>query len=356
MKGGGLMNKNVVFFNDGKEVGKNIFRKQILKLGDYVHPNNPENIMSITKETVKKMIENFKAGVIDKVPVPVTHTDSPTANTGYVIGLEEADDGLDAILKIEDDDVAEKIRKGLIPAISASFSFDYLKKDSGERVGPTLLHTALVDIPYLKGMRDFEPIALSDGQKNYMFYKEDTKMDKKMNLEELLKVLKDEHKIDVVALQDEVKTLKESKEKADKDLETATATLSEIGKVLGEVVELSDEGMVASVKKVIGEKTNQEKSILTLSDKIEKMEKEITKRDAKDAVASIVREGKLLPTQAEEFEALYLADKTLFEKITGKLSKVVDLGEEGFNLPKDPKKDIDYDAKAEEIFKDFIGK
>ncbi|MBU0910748.1 MAG: hypothetical protein KJ717_14365, partial [Proteobacteria bacterium] len=113
-----------------------------------------------TSETIDNIIKNFKKKVIENVFVPLTHTNDPLKNSGEVVTLEKTDDGLDAIIEIKDESVAEKIKNGLIKSISASLDPNYRIKKTNKFSGPTLLHTALVAEPYIKGMKNF--IALSE--------------------------------------------------------------------------------------------------------------------------------------------------------------------------------------------------
>jgi len=139
---------------------KNKFRKQILKKGKWFHWDAEGGVLNITSETIDNIIKNFKKKVIENVFVPLTHTNDPLKNSGEVVTLEKTDDGLDAIIEIKDESVAEKIKNGLIKSISASLDPNYRIKKTNKFSGPTLLHTALVAEPYIKGMKNF--IALSE--------------------------------------------------------------------------------------------------------------------------------------------------------------------------------------------------
>lgn len=137
----------------------NRFRKQILKFGKWYHWNSDGGVLDISSDVIDSIIKNFKKSYIENVSVPLTHTSDPSKNTGEVVALEKTDDGLDAILEIKDESTAEKIKKGLIKCISASFDPNYLVKKSKKFVGPTLLHAALVAEPYIKGMGEFVSLA-----------------------------------------------------------------------------------------------------------------------------------------------------------------------------------------------------
>lgn len=317
--------------NGYKDMGGKLFRKQILRKGVWIHPNNPSRRMEITEATLSALVENFKRGVVSKVAVPWTHTDDASKNTGYVVGLEMTDDGLDAIIEFTDDTAAAKAERGEIPGVSCGLDFDYEVKDmsapdGGKRIGPTLLHVALVNHPYVKGMRDFEPILLSEGGdvEPLIMLTEEVK---EMTLEELIAALK-EHGIDVEALKAEAAKVPDLEAKA-ADLEakaadleakvselTAKADLSEqISALLGTVVNLSEGGLVQAVQGLIDEN----KAL-----KQEKLETE-----ANQAVAALLSEGKITKAQEDGFKKLYLSDKAMFEAIASTMPKIVDLSEYG---------------------------
>ena len=135
------------------------FQKQVLKYGKWYHWDADKGVLEITKELVKNIVDNFKQKVIENVSVPLTHTNDPSKNTGNVIDLIQTDKGLDAIIEVKDKNIAKKIKDGLISCVSASIDPNYLVKTSNKFVGPAMLHTALVQEPYIKGMQGFIPLS-----------------------------------------------------------------------------------------------------------------------------------------------------------------------------------------------------
>lgn len=141
-----------------------IFRKQVAKFGEWENPDYPwfsdDPKMTLDEDWANKLVENFNAGNLgSKVPVPLNHTDDVKANTGEVVSLEVvAGDGLYANLDIRDEDTKEKLENGLIFDVSISFVWDLVRQDNGKHYGPTLLHVALVNTPYLIGMSAFEKV------------------------------------------------------------------------------------------------------------------------------------------------------------------------------------------------------
>jgi len=187
-----------------EEGSSNKFRKQILKKGKWFHWDAEGGVLNINDEVIDNLIKNFKKGLIENVFVPLSHTNDPAKNTGEVVELQKTEDGLDAIIEIKDESVAEKIKKGLIKCISASFDPNYLVKKSKKFVGPTLLHAALVSEPFIKGMSQFIPLSddfsnrtivqLEDQKPNFKsLYK--SLINKVNNMEKKLEEIKKEEEV-----------------------------------------------------------------------------------------------------------------------------------------------------------------
>ena len=186
-------------------VGK-LYRKHILKLGEFPHPADPTKKLIIDADTIEHLMTNFADGIADIVQVPKVdgankHSEDPDRNIGEVVNLERRKDGgLDAIIDVRTAD-ADKVGRTLLGA-SAMMHMNYTDTATGERRGPTLLHTAITNRPYITGLDDFQEIvaasADTSGAEVIEFGQEETGMPTK---EELLEALKDEHGIDVEELQ-----------------------------------------------------------------------------------------------------------------------------------------------------------
>lgn len=141
-----------------------IYRKQLVKFGVWENPDYPwfsdDPKMTLDEAWAEQIVENFNAGNLgSKVPVPLNHTDDVKANTGELVGLEiVAGDGLYGDLEIRDAQTIEDLDNGLIFDVSISFVWDLVRQDDGKHYGPTLLHVALVNTPYLIGMNAFEKV------------------------------------------------------------------------------------------------------------------------------------------------------------------------------------------------------
>ena len=156
-----VMNSGNIELEDKKEFSE--FKKELLRVGKWQHGASRTGVLDITKEMLKAIVKNFKNKVLDNIFVPLGHptADDPSKNVGEIADLELSKEGdkLMARIDVKDETVAGKIKKGLIKGISASFAENYIKKDTGEKIGPTLFHAALVNEPYIKGMENFVPLS-----------------------------------------------------------------------------------------------------------------------------------------------------------------------------------------------------
>lgn len=156
-----LTHKNhIMMFADSsaplEKVNGTQYRKMIAKFGKWVNPLFPIEYMELDKEWADQVKANFDAKIIDHVPIPLNHTDDVSANTGELVELEVGTDGLYGILEIRDWSTTDKIESGVIFDVSISFDWNYVDTEGGKEHGPVLLHVALVNNPYLKGMTGFE--------------------------------------------------------------------------------------------------------------------------------------------------------------------------------------------------------
>lgn len=153
----------------------NIYRKQVAKFGAWENPDYPwfsdDPKMTLDEAWAEQIVENFnKDSLGSQVPVPLNHTDDVRVNTGVVESLEVvAGDGLYANLKIIDEETQQKLDSGLIFDVSISFVWDLVRQDDGKHYGPTLLHVALVNTPYLIGMNSFEKVGAALSKLNKSF-------------------------------------------------------------------------------------------------------------------------------------------------------------------------------------------
>lgn len=141
-----------------------IYRKQLAKFGEWVNPQYPglssSPIMTLDEAWAEKIVENFNKNTLGApVPVPLNHTNDAKANTGRVQSLDIVPgDGLYGNLIISDADTVGKLDRGEIFDVSISFDWNHVRTDDNKNYGPTLLHVALVNNPYLLEMNSFEKV------------------------------------------------------------------------------------------------------------------------------------------------------------------------------------------------------
>lgn len=184
-----------------------LFEKHILSKGTLIHPKTGEKI-NVDDEFLGHLVDNFQNNVCDIVQVPLAndkneHVENPDANIGEVTALRAREGKLYAVVDARDEDAASKLGKTYLGA-SAFLSTNYTDSRSGKKAGPTLLHVAVTNRPYVVGLEPYKEIiaatAASDNDSEIAVFtpQEETTV---MTKEELLAALKAEHGIDVEALQ-----------------------------------------------------------------------------------------------------------------------------------------------------------
>lgn len=246
------------------------FKKEILRVGKWHHSATPDGILRITKKALANIVKNFKDKVIKHVYIPLGHSTDPKKNTGEIVDLELSKSGrkLYADLNVKDGETAEMIEKDLIKGISASIDQNYLKKDKGNYVGPTLLHVALVTEPFIKTMGGFVPLSEEFTDREDIQVFEDSENLELQDLYEKVEDLEIKLGEEGASEEEETESLEESQEEAGEEEESETEA------------ELADQG-VESV-------------------------------DSKKAWEELLRKGKVVPAQKEAFMAL-LSSKGLIE-------------------------------------------
>lgn len=331
--------KNTIYRIDNDSnptIDSNLVRAQVLKIKKLIHRDAKGGVLNVTKESIKKIVKNFKDNVIDNVYVPLGHTNDVKKNTGKVTDLIATDSGLDAVIEIRDKSVLKKLKDKLIEKVSASIDENYLNKETGKFVGPVLRHIALVAEPYIKGMNTDGLVFLEeDEEKNVVVLVEETTIgedlttikdtinnvnfvveritkkldkDKKMDKKEETKNVSDEVKKD-----DEVKEEKSDETKEEKTTEDVKSD------------EKSEDNSKEDEKST-EEKTSDEKSDKTSTESESKDEateeetesvdnsekdKEINLAEAEKEYDELLQAGKVLPVQKNEIVSLLASKGTI---------------------------------------------
>lgn len=187
-----------------RKVQGRLFEKHILNMGPLIHPKTGGTI-NIDDAFVAAMQENFAKGVCDIVQLPLAndsneHVEGPAANLGEVVGIRQRDNKVYALVDARQD--ADKFGKTYLGA-SAFLSTDYTDSSTGKKAGPTLLHVAVTNRPYVTGLDDFKEVlaATADNTGEVVVLTPPEETEVPPTKDELIAQLKDGHGIDVEALQ-----------------------------------------------------------------------------------------------------------------------------------------------------------
>lgn len=155
---------------EGGLVWKTVLREGTWQVspGPGQRPNNKPIIVrpdgsSDARSQVISMAElkdNFDAGVVEHVTVPLTHDDRVDENTGFVKAMKiDTDDEGRAILKagieFTEPEIKAKALRGTIANISGGVLFDYIQKETGKLFKGVMAHAALTNHPWLNGLKPF---------------------------------------------------------------------------------------------------------------------------------------------------------------------------------------------------------
>jgi hypothetical protein len=145
-------------FREGQadQVGKRLFRKQILPIGEIEYEGET---LAFTRETNDALAQNFTAGAFDQVPVLLAneanqHHSDPEKFRGEVKALESTDDGLYGVLELTEDG-AKLIESNPKLGVSARII-------RGLENGKDALQHVLGTLdPKVTGMKPWEAVSLS---------------------------------------------------------------------------------------------------------------------------------------------------------------------------------------------------
>ena len=354
------------------ESDKGTFRKQVLRIGKFFHKGAKNGILNITKQSLEKIIKNFKNKVIDNVSVPITHTSDPAMNTGEVKDLILTETWLDAILEIKDKSITKKINKWLIQAVSASIEENYEDKETGKKMWPVIRHVALVSEPYIKKMSAFQAVSLSDAENyNLVYLEEEEKVEEQ--IEEIKEEPKEDLKYVINKLMEKVSALEAKFTESPKE-----ETPKEEAKAESDVVESKEEEKIETKEEEIKEEPKEEDWIKEAFEKAKQTEKEekqeeeedeetelsdtkalelsereqeLVKKEAEITYNNYLTQGKITPSQKDVFIsiltsktwAIDLADnsqadpKSLIKEFLDKQPKIYDFNEIGTTLENEAK-------------------
>lgn len=333
-----------------------IFRKHLLNKGKLNHPAVGE--VNIDDDFVARLKKNFDDGVCDIVQVPLAnakneHSEDPERNIGEVVDIEVVGDKVYAVLDIRNPDHADRLGKTYLGA-SAMLALDYTNTKTGEKVGPTLLHSCVTNRPYVTGLDAYQEIlaATTDRSDEAAVLLSDTDVKEKPaeetempdedktttvaepSLDELLTTLKAKHNIDVGALQ----ALTAENAQQAKLSQTIVEALTSAG-----IVKLSNTDDKTPVDNEVVTKAVQELATnnVTLTSRLTTLER----REAEHEVEKYISEGRILPAEKDARVELKLTNPEMFEKLLPANAIVKLSNEIGVNPPKAKEHELDVQAE-----------
>lgn len=291
-----------------------LFKKHILSKGPLHYPGVGGTV-DLDDEFFTKLTKNFNDKVCDIVQVPVAdknnnHSEDPRDNIGEVIGLSYENDKLYATIDARDEKAANSLGKTLLGA-SAMMHLNYTDTRTNKKVGPTLLHVAVTNRPFVVNLDEYseidEVVAASvdgKGEAVILTATKDSKENNMATLDELYAVLKADHNIDVPALQ-------ERAAKAD----DGVALSNKLAETLGDGVLKLSNGETASADDIVKAVGDIHTTNIELSAKVDSLIEKNEKSSAETRVDALIGEGKILPKNRDAQISLLLSNSEIFEAL-----------------------------------------
>ena len=289
-----------------------MFRKHILSTGDLNYPGVKGGKVHIDDEFLATLKANFDNKVCDIVQVPVAgahneHTENPFSNIGEVVDLQIDGGKAYAYIDARDEIAASKLGKTLLGA-SAMLSLDYLDTRTGEKMGPTLLHVAVTNRPHIVELEEYEELlaASADSSSDAVFLTATLKEKNTMDLDDYLTGLKDEHGIDVPALQ---------RAAADAANVTSLSNTIQAALVDSGVLTLSNADEVTSSDDLVAAVAQIAADRVELSAKVDALVEDSAKKAAESRVDALISEGFIAPVKRDANIKLLLSNAETFEEL-----------------------------------------
>jgi hypothetical protein len=326
-------------------IGK-LYRKQLLRYGTFPHPSDPTKKLVIDNALVDSVMTNFANGVCDIVQVPLVndknqHVEDPMRNIGEVIDLEKTDKGLFAVIDARKEDAAKELGRTLLGA-SAMMHLNYTDTHTGAKVGPTLLHAAITNRPFITNLDGFEEVIAASadipGNDQPVLFgeREEEEVTMGATKEELIAALREEHGIDVEELESQVTALSATADENDgptvediakQIVRTVSAAGVELSGGGGNEEDLDIRDVAEAVIELAREKSDMEVRVTEL----------VNERDAQVALAAQVdveakiASGHILPTQKDAMVKLARTDPDTYKALVPQ-APIVDMTEDGVTV------------------------
>lgn len=322
--------------------GKRVFKKHILTKGPLYYG---DKVIDVNDTFLDSVVKNFNDHVVSHVQAPVVdennkHVEDPFRNIGEVVKVEREGDKLYSYIDVRDDVARPKMGKTLLGA-SAMLSLNWKNNKTNQRVGPTLVHTAITNNAHVNDLEDFEEVLLShdSSSKAVILSAAPTSVrSSKMERDELIAVARDEFGIDIPALQ-EAASKADSYAKLSADLkEKLTSGEDAVLKLSATDEETADEDLVAAVSDLV-------QSRVELSAKVDTLVQESARTKAEATVDEKIAAGFISPAKRDASLKLLLSNPELFEEMLPEKPLIALSAESG----QDYKEDTHDETVANEI-------
>lgn len=110
---------------------------------------------------LQDIVDSFNDTAFENVTIPLSHSDKPHENTGFIRKLQVVDgeDGvsrLKAAHEFTEPEIKQKVENGSIAGNSVGLFMDYTRKSDGKQFPVALAHSALTNRPWINGMEPFQ--------------------------------------------------------------------------------------------------------------------------------------------------------------------------------------------------------
>jgi len=341
---------------NGKAIalGRNLFRKQILRYGTWKHSAAPNGKLEVTKDLVGEIVTNFNAGVRDEVPVPLGHERDAISSIGQIVGLEQDDEGLWGFHEIADEDHAAKLGS-VWNGSSALIELDSVNRETGEKLGAVLIHNAITNAPVIQDLAPFESVALGEDAKDAVVIAlQETNTGGAMTLTETLQAIAETPDDELRTALTELRPDMFATANSEDDDEAAIAAARTEG-ADAVVAALAEKGIAVSLSEDDDAKdpevdVSSAPEFVALSERVNTLEGEKASTAVTAVVEAAVQAGKILPSQKDGMIAIGLSEGglELLESVIPEAS-LVDTSEKGANTANETNVALSEDDKASEI-------
>ena len=220
---------------------------------------------------------------------------------------------------------------------------NYQDTKTGEKKGPTLLHVAITNRPYLTNLEDFEEIVAASADtsgESPIAMIPATETEERMDLDQMLSTLKDEHGIDVLALQEQANTGSQ---------ELVTALSNVLSDATGKKPdEQRNDLTIKDVADAVIELAEERVALSSQVSELVAKNEELALKEATAEIDGLIKQGRILPKQRDTMIALSRTDRETFEALLPD-DAIVALSEQGISTHDAPDMSKDMQTNIERL-------